>query len=167
MNRHHVLPRFALPTILACIALGLAACSSPVGGHSTANSITVTGFDEVDIAIWKQVAAKYESSHPGTNVSVTQIPEGAYVAKLDTSISVNSPPDIAYVYGSAQIPNFQPLNQSVYRSHHLPLSNYNVGVLQQGCGKGQTIYCAGGYVGGEVLFYNKQMFQAANQPFPR
>jgi ABC-type glycerol-3-phosphate transport system substrate-binding protein len=137
-----------------------------VGKSGSKASLTVTGFDEVDVKIWKEVAAKYESDHPGSHVSVTQIPEGAYVAKLDTAIAVHNPPDIAYVYGTAQDGNFQPLNDLVYAAHKLDLADYNAGVLKQTCGDGDTVYCAGGYVGAEVLFYNKDMFKAAGIPYP-
>jgi multiple sugar transport system substrate-binding protein len=166
MNRRAAHTRPAAAS-LACIALVLAAaCSSPVGKSADEGALTVTGFDEADIEIWKQVAEEYESSHPGAHVSVTQIPEDAYVAKLDTSMAVHEPPDVAYVYGIAQIHNFLPLDEPVYTENDLDLAGYNEGVLQQGCGDADGLYCAGGYVGGEVLFYNKDMFQKAGIPFP-
>ena len=166
MKRQHSRERLAACVVLTLATLGLVACTSPAGKSGGGETITVTAFDDDDITIWKKVAASYESSHPGAEVSVTQIPEAAYVAKLDTSLAVHQPPDIAYVYGVSQIGNFLPLNDRVYASHDLKLSDYNVGVLQSGCGDGKSVYCAGGYVGGEVLFYNKQMFRQAGQPFP-
>jgi multiple sugar transport system substrate-binding protein len=51
-------------------------------------------------------------------------------------------------------------------AHGINLDDFNVGAVSRNCMlEGQT-YCLGSYTGGTLLFYNKDLFDAAGIPYP-
>ncbi len=162
--------RAAAVAALAAAALLAGACTSPAArffeGGPSGNSLTITTFDAIDATILKQVGAEFTRRHPDLRVQVTQIPEDAYVTKLQTSILANNPPDIAYVYTAGHVSSFQPLDSLVYKKYGLDVADYDVPTLKYACGFKNRFYCVGGYAGALALFYNKKLFRAAGVPFP-
>lgn len=163
--------RFAvLVAGLAAGALLTGACTSPAARFFEAgnrkDTLTITTFDAIDATILKRVGAEFTRQNPGMSVQVTQIPEDAYVTKLQTSILAGDPPDIAYVYTAGHITSFHPLDDLVYKKYGLDPADYNTATLQYACGYQGHFYCVGGYAGALALFYNKKLFKAAGVPYP-
>ena len=165
--------RFGLVAVgIGLVAMSMvgAACTSPAAqffeGVGGKNTLTIMTFDAIDATILKRVGAEFTRRNPGMRVQVTQIPEDAYVTKVQTSILANSPPDIAYVYTAGHVSWFQPLNETVYKRYGLDVDDYNVPTLKYACGYKGTYYCVGGYAGALALFYNKKLFRAAGVPLP-
>ena len=44
------------------------------------------------------VVEAFEAVHPNIKVRITDVPEGEYVTKVDTSFLAGEPPDIAFPY---------------------------------------------------------------------
>ena len=157
--------------LIAGLIAGLVgACTSPAApfftGAGGANTLTITTFDSIDGTIMRQVGKEFTRRHPNMRVQVTQIPEDAYVTKLQTSILAGSPPDIAYVYTAGHVSSFQPLNEIVYDKYKIDPEDYNVPTLQYACGYKGRFFCVGGYAGALALYYNKKLFREAGVPFP-
>lgn len=158
--------------IAACLAVGLAACSSPAESVSSdadeGNQVlTITHFDEgAGPAILKKVGEQFEEEHPGWTVEVTVLPEDNYLTKLRLSVQAGEPPDIATITRVSQTGLFQPITESVYEANDIDVGGYNVATLEGSCGYEGEIYCVGGYSGTTGLFYNKDQFKKAKIPFP-
>lgn len=145
-------------------------CSSsggePAGGATTTGSteLTILSLGNGDDELLTKLTAEFEAANPGVTVTVSNIPEDVYVTKLQTAILADDAPDLAFVYGKGYVKSFQPLNDTLYKE--LPLSDYNETVLDGACGLDGQIYCMGGYIGGLVLAYNKDILTKAGLPFP-
>lgn len=153
--------------VLLGLSVALTACGSPVGGgESSDKTLTVTAFDDDDIAVLKDVGKIFMKDHPGWKVDVTQIPEDNYVTKLRLAVSASAPPDVAYLYAKGEATNFQPLDDLLYTAHDLDPEDLNKVVLDYSCGIEDQLYCVGGYSGAVVLMYNKAAFDAAGVDYP-
>lgn len=165
--------RRAVLTVAASGLLLVSACSSPLAGSGNGSdesegggTLTVTGFDDVDITVLNRVGDDFEAEHPGWTVEVTQIPQDNYVTKLQLAVQAGEPPDIAYVYAIGEIANFQPLTELLYANHDLDPADFNEATLKYSCGWEDELYCIGGYSGAVALFYNKAHFDAAGIDYP-
>jgi multiple sugar transport system substrate-binding protein len=162
----------SLRIVLFCtLALFVLAGCSPVqpSGGSTGKAITLTAttFDTIDAKFLTDLGNLFHKKYPNVTVRVTQIPEDQYVTKTDTSLLANNPPDIAYLYVPRwmKAKRFLPLNET-FASHHIDLSTFNQGILNNVCTYEGKLYCMGGYSGAVVLFYNKKFFREAGIPYP-
>ena len=163
-------------TAMAGIALAIlgttSGCASLFGGGDGGpNQISLmtidAGADNVQLtaivnAFNKQSKAdKDGQGGTGYTVKVTNIPEDSYDAKFSTAM-LGDPPDIASV---ADIFSFQPLDKIVYGDNNIPLDSFNQ-ALPGNCGLDGKIYCVGTNVGNMILFYNKDLFDAAGIAYP-
>lgn len=164
--------RSALVSVL--LVLGLASCgggseqsdASSIPGEQDASTITILAVDASDVenAPLKAIAEAYEAQRNGVQVEITFVPEDTIEAKLQTAVLADAP-DLVTVYSTNQIWQLQPLDDLVFTEHDIDVSGLN-GTLQSICEFENQIYCAGSYVGSMALVYNKDLFDAADVPYP-
>jgi ABC-type glycerol-3-phosphate transport system substrate-binding protein len=121
---------------------------------------------EGEEGILPKFKAGFEAAHPNITLEITLIPEDLYVTKLDTAFAAGSPPDIAYMYEPRWLKAgaFLPLDD-VLASKSIDVARFAQGPLG-GCQLDGKLYCLGSYLGLVVLLYDKQLFDAANLPYP-
>jgi multiple sugar transport system substrate-binding protein len=117
----------------------------------------------------------FEAKYPNIKVETTLIPEEQYGTKIETALAAGAPPDIAYVgerrwYREGVV---LPLDD-VIAKEGIDLSTWNASIIgpkgvenaEEACKFEDKIYCLGSYTGAVVLFYNKDMFDAAGVKYP-
>jgi multiple sugar transport system substrate-binding protein len=153
--------------ILVIAALLLSACGGKTGGPVTL-TFSMWGAPE-ELTVWKQIVADYQAANPDITVNVEVSDWDAYWDKLKTQLAANTPPDMfamdAPLYLDYQsrgvLLNLQPyidkkpdMLKNVYPQ---TLSAYQTADGYYGLPRDfQTI----------VLFYNKDMFDAAGLAYP-
>ena len=181
--------------LLALIALLLSACggaqglqgsaptTAPVGEQpgattTTGQPTTAASDEQVTLSLWifegeesflPKLKEEFEAKHPNITLEITEIPEDQYVTKIDTALAANDPPDIGFVYGGQQrwlkAGKFLPLDEMVAEKGIKP-EDYNQNAMSLYCLFEGKYYCIGSYTGAVLLFYNKDMFDAAGLPYP-
>jgi multiple sugar transport system substrate-binding protein len=113
------------------------------------------------------VIGAFQAEYPHITVQITDIPENEYVTKIDTALLAGEPPDLGYIYERRWIVGgyFMPLDDMV-NEQAINIDDYNVGAMSQACLVEGSVYCIGTYTGAVLMFYNKDMFDAAGIPYP-
>ncbi len=113
-----------------------------------------------------QVIEDFQAENPNITIEITDIPEGDYVTKIDTALLAKEPPDLGYVYEHRWIKNgsFLPL-ETFLEQEDIKIADFNAGVMS-GCTYEGKIYCIGTYTGAVLLYYNKDLFDAAGVAYP-
>jgi multiple sugar transport system substrate-binding protein len=161
----------ATPSGPAATSSGPAATSSAVGstpgGSASAEAVTLNlWIFEGEEDFLPKVKQAFESSHPGTTLEITILPEDQYTTKLDTALAAGSPPDIAFMYDPRYIKegHMVPIGDAL-TEHGVDLTRFAKGPLS-GCTQDGKLYCIGTYTGALVLMYNKALFDKAGVPYP-
>ena len=132
--------------------------------------------DKVPLTLWifegeeqflPKLKEAFEAKNPNITLEITQIPEDQYVTKIDTALAANDPPDISFIYEKRWLKaaKFLPLDELI-AAKGINLKTFNQGIMQDSCTYEGKIYCLGSYTGAVVLFYNKDMFDAAKVAYP-
>ena len=109
----------------------------------------------------------FEANDPDVAIEFTDIPEDQYVTKIDTALAANHPPDITYVYERRWLKAGKFLSlDDIIAEKQIKLENFNPGHHAGICTFDGKVYCLGSYTGAVVMFYNKEMFDAAGVPYP-
>jgi multiple sugar transport system substrate-binding protein len=113
------------------------------------------------------VVEAFEAANPNINIEITDIPEDEYITKIDTAILAGDPPDIGFPYAQRWIKAgyVLPIDEAL-AEQGISLDDYNAGAISRNCMLDGHIYCLGSYTGATLLFYNKDMFDAAGIPYP-
>lgn len=162
-------------TALATIVVGMlvaTACTSngpePPGsqaGIDEPQTIDIWAFEgEADFL--PRLIEAFEKEHPNITVKLTNIPEDNYVTKVDTALAAGRPPDLGYLYETRWITagRILPIDD-VIASENIDVSEFNQNAFSGCVVDGQT-YCLGSYTGAILLFYNKDLFDEAGEPYP-
>ncbi len=181
----HILARLLL------LALALASCGSPPATVAPTNppeqtapttiaptSAAAPGTEKVTLSLWifegeeaflPRLKEAFEAKYPNIALEITEIPEDQYVTKIDTALAANEPPDIGFVYGGQQrwlkASKFLPLDE-LFKEKGIKPENYNQNAMSLYCAYEGKNYCVGSYTGAVLLFYNKDMFDAAGISYP-
>jgi multiple sugar transport system substrate-binding protein len=159
-----VLP-FVLVASVAIACTGKEASQPATSGQPLQGTINLWIFEGED-AFVPTLVKGFEAEHPGLKVKVTDIPEDNYVTKIDTALAAGEPPDIGYMYEARWIKagRVEALDD-VIASHGIDTANYNQNAFSFCVLDGKT-YCLGSYAGAIMLFYNKDLFDKAGEPYP-
>jgi multiple sugar transport system substrate-binding protein len=149
----------------------------PSSGGSPAPSVSAqaTSGPPVTLNLWifegeDQIVptfiSDFEKIHPNITLKETLIPEDLYATKMDTAFAAGAPPDIAFVYQPTWMKagDFLPIND-LMASNNIDVSKFAQTALSS-CELNGTLYCIGSYTGLYVLYYDKQLFDAAGLPYP-
>lgn len=151
--------------------------AAPAEGSPTANGspAACTTGETVTLGLWifegeegilPKFKSGFESTHPNCSLEITQIPEDLYVTKLDTAFAAGSPPDIAYMYEPRWLKagTFLPLDD-LFAAKNIDLARFSQGPFGA-CQFEGKLYCMGSYLGQVIMLYDKQLFDAADLPYP-
>lgn len=113
-----------------------------------------------------QLIEQFEAENPNITVEITDIPEDDYPTKIDTALLAKEPPDLGYVYEDRWMKTgaFLPLD-SYLQQEGIDIKDYNAGVMST-CTYEGKVYCIGTYTGAVLMFYNKDLFDAAGVEYP-
>jgi multiple sugar transport system substrate-binding protein len=173
--------------LLLSLLLVLAACgatpAAPAptaagdGGEQATPAPQASG-ERVTLSLWvfegeegflPALIESFQAKYPNITLEITEIPEDQYVTKIDTALAANDPPDIGFVYGGQQrwlkAGKFLPVDDMMAENNIRP-ENYNANAMSLYCLYESKHYCVGSYTGAVLLFYNKDLFDAAGIPYP-
>lgn len=177
MRRKNLWGRIFL--IAAAVGM-LAGCSTKGGetaGGSAAGETKKDGEQKVTIAVWNEpnkdeALNMYAQAQKATGikVEVTVIPESEYSSKLNQMVSTGDDSADIYVIWENDIANFAKAGGIISMDDYLKNSSIQTGdfidaVSTLSAGLGGTYglpWCAAT----ELLYYNKDMFDAAGIPYP-
>ncbi len=118
----------------------------------------------------------FEAKYPNLHVELTNIPEDQYGTKVETALAAGAPPDLGFVGDLKLVKNgvWLPLNDAIDKAG-IDLSTWAQGIIgpkgiqnaEEACKYEDKIYCTGSYTGAVMLFYNKDMFDAAGIEYPK
>ena len=165
--------RFMHLTVAAvATALILAGCFGR-GADSSADANTISvwmfpqGDDEVAI---RAMEAAFEEANEGKDVDVVVYPEEEYVTKVNTALVAGNPPDVAIIESD----DWMKAGYVVELTDRLDewgvsVDDFNAGGLSRGALENDPangIFGVGTFLGGNVLVYNKAIFDEAGVPHP-
>lgn len=162
---------------LSVLAVVVAGCTSSDGngnggggggdGRTSGEKVTLTLWAfEGEEAFFPTLIKQFEAQHPNITIEMTEIPEDNFATKVDTALAAGRPPDMGLTYEKRwfKAGAVLPL-EDVIASKGIDLSTYNQNAMS-GCEYESKIYCLGSYTGAVLLFYNKELFDAAGVPYP-
>jgi multiple sugar transport system substrate-binding protein len=143
-----------------------AATAAPSAGEQVTLTLWIFEGEEEFLPALKE---EFEKQNPNIVLEITEIPEDQYVTKIDTALAANDPPDIGFVYGGQQrwlkAGKFLPIDEMLAENNIQP-ADFNQNAMSLYCSYEGKYYCIGSYTGAVLLFYNKDMFDAAGIPYP-
>ena len=164
--------------IIALMAVLLSACvpATPPAATAPTEKPAQPSTEKVTLNLWifegeqgflPTLKEGFEKKFPNVTLEITEIPESDYVTKIDTALVAGSTPDIAFIYEARWMKagKFLPINDMV-NLKGIKLEDYNQGIVKDMCTMNGKLYCLGTYTGAVLLFYNKDMFDAAGVPYP-
>jgi multiple sugar transport system substrate-binding protein len=163
--------KIVFPILLVVVVL-LAACggktAAPASGEPVAITFSAWGAPE-ELAVWKQIVSDFEAANPGIKVNVEVSDWDAYWDKLKTQLAANNPPDVF----AMDAPLFLDYQTRGVLANLQPFIDKNPDMLKDVYPQTLEAYkTADGYYGLPrdfqtiVLFYNKDMFDAAGVAYP-
>lgn len=163
--------RFRGGVTLACLGIALTACFGGRGASDNSGAISVWMFPQGDdeVAI-RAIEAAFEKQNPGKNLEIVVYPEDEYETKVNTALVAGNPPDVAIM----ESPNWMKVGYAVDLTKYLGdwgvgLSDYNAGGLSRGAAQAdptEGLFGIGTFLGGNVIVYNKALFDAAGVAYP-
>ncbi|HMP38891.1 MAG TPA: sugar ABC transporter substrate-binding protein [Roseiflexaceae bacterium] len=169
--------------LIALAAIVLAACGGaqtppPATTNDTAPTTAPAAGESVTLNLWvfegeegflDTLKEEFEKQNPNIVLEITEIPEDQYVTKIDTALAANDPPDIGFVYGGQQrwlkAGKFLPIDEMLAQNNIQP-AEFNQNAMSLYCSYEGKYYCIGSYTGAVLLFYNKDLFDAAGIAYP-
>ena len=166
-------------TILMVAAMLLAACApaaTPTQATTPGSESNQASTEKVTLNLWifegeegflPKLKEGFEAKYPNITLEITEIPESDYVTKIDTALAAGSTPDIAFIYEPRWIKagKFLAIDEIVSK-YNIQLADFNQGIVKDSCSMNGRLYCLGTYTGAVLLFYNKEMFDAAGLAYP-
>ncbi len=148
-------------------------------------TVAPTAAEKVTLTLWAYegyqdylpvLIEAFEAKYPNIHVELTNIPEEQYGVKVETAVAAGTPPDLGFTGDRRWFKQglFLPLDDSIAKAG-IDLSTWNAGIIGQGdlqnaeeaCRYDGKTYCLGSYTGAVMLFYNKDMFDAAGIAYPK
>jgi multiple sugar transport system substrate-binding protein len=160
--------------VVAASALLTSACISRGSDEGSEGSSDGAG-GRVTLDLWifegeetflPALEAAFEDANPDIDLKITEIPEDNYTTKIDTALAADSPPDIGFITDQRWIKagRMSPLDD-VVQAEGIDISHLNQNAFD-GCIYEEQVYCLGSYSAATMLFYNKDLFDAAGLEYP-
>jgi multiple sugar transport system substrate-binding protein len=162
--------RWRSVAVLWMVAFVLSGCFGDRADEQS-NKISVWMFPQGDdeVAI-RAMEAAFEKANPGKDVGVVVYPEDEYVTKVNTALVAGNPPDVAIIEND----DWMKAGYVVELTDKLDewgvsVQDFNAGGLSRGAlenDPAKGIYGIGTFLGGNVLVFNKGIFDEAKVPYP-
>jgi multiple sugar transport system substrate-binding protein len=134
----------------------------------------------VELSVWsylppddpsvKAYIERFQQANPTITIKYTAYPEDDYQDKVRTALTAKSPPDIAVIEDRAWMKAGLVVELSDYYGQWgVNPADFNPGGMGRTAPEGDIaggIYGVGDFLGGNVLFYNKALFDQAGVPYP-
>ncbi len=159
--------KFGLSIVLLGLMIVLAAC-----GGSKQEAITFSVFgDPAEYAAYENLVAAFSEAHPDITVELQHVPgQSDYLQRLATAFSSGEPPDVmllnyrrigAFVAegGLAPLDDYLAASDVIHREDFYPAT------ITPFTMNGQ-LWCIPQNMSSLVVYYNKDMFDAAGVPYP-
>lgn len=152
------------------LGLALAGCG---GGGAAKERVTVTLFTWTrpqELAVNQELCAQFETEHPNIKVEIINEPGDRAMDKLQQMVAAGNPPDVMSIHGAY----FMPLAAKGALLDLDPYANKDTAFeiedfypsLVELCRYQGTLYSLPRYTSVYVLFYNKDLFDAAGLKYP-
>lgn len=155
--------------VVLFIALSLMSVQGVVASAQTVELSVWSYLPPDDPSVSAYIEA-FQQQNPNIAVKYTAYPESDYTDKVRTALTAGSPPDIAIIEDRA----WMKAGLVVELTDHLSQwgvnpADFNPGGMARTAPEGNIaggIYGVGDFLGGNVLFYNKALFDQAGVPYP-
>jgi multiple sugar transport system substrate-binding protein len=148
------------------VVVGLVGMAAPVAGQEQVE-LTVWSYLPPDDPSVKAYIERFQADNPGIVVKYTAFPEDDYEDKVRTALSANSPPDVAVLEDKQWMKAGLVVELTPYLEEWgVDPADFAPGGLARATLPDGGIYGIGDFLGGNILFYNKALFDAAGAPHP-
>ncbi|MBL8126950.1 MAG: extracellular solute-binding protein, partial [Chloroflexia bacterium] len=153
--------------LTALVLLGLAGMQArPAAGQETVE-LSVWSYLEPDDPSVKAYIERFQADNPGIVIKYTAFPEDDYQDKVRTALSADSPPDIAIIEDKQWMQAGLVVELSpAFKEWGIDPADYAPGGMARATLPDGGIYAIGDFLGGNILFYNKALFDAAGVAHP-
>jgi multiple sugar transport system substrate-binding protein len=160
-------------------AFSLAACSNSSSGdkasEGTGEEKDGKGNITLRFATWdsgealkiqQDIAKKFEEKNPGVKVQVEAYGDG-FDQKLAASFGAKNPPDMMYMWNfPAYYESLEPLDAYLEGDTEMDMDDFYQGLFNYSSMNGKVYGMPAGFTT-RVVYYNKDLFDAANVPYPK
>lgn len=148
------------------VMLGVASAIAPVTAQE-AVELTVWSYLAPDDPSVKAYIERFQEQNPGIVVKYTAFPEDDYTDKVRTALSANNPPDIAIIEDKQWMKAGLVVELTPhFEEWGVDPADYAPGGMARATLPDGGIYAVGDFLGGNIMFYNKGLFDAAGVPYP-
>lgn len=161
--------------LAATMILGLSACGAKddkdQGSNSDGVTLRLALWDyDVDKAMYDPIIEAFEDENPEINIEVVSSPNADYETKLTTMLSGGDNIDLFFAKSNTALPGLQSKGycmnlQEMLDENKFPVENYGT-VLEQQMTFDGDVYALPFRTNDWVLFYNKDLFDAAGVNYP-
>ncbi|WP_162909711.1 ABC transporter substrate-binding protein [Aggregatilinea lenta] len=169
-NRRKLLFVLTITVMALGVMANAAIFHAPSAEAQDATSIRVTTWESGDaLEPWDQAIASFEEAYPDIDVTLEPVPQ-EYGTKLLADIAAGTAPDV-YQVGDGDVARFvgegivEPLDPFINGEDGLDMSVFLPGLASFGQINGETYLLTKDY-SSLVLYYNKDMFDAAGVEYP-
>jgi multiple sugar transport system substrate-binding protein len=164
--------RFLLILVLGA-AMALAGCGRPQstskGGGEKVKVTLFTWTRPAELAANQKLCEEFMSQHPGIEVEVMNEPGDRAMDKLQAMVAAGNPPDVMSIHGAYFMPmaakgallDLEP----IVSDPGFELKDFYPGLVDQ-CRYEGKLFSLPRYTSVYVLFYNKDLFDAAGLKYP-
>jgi multiple sugar transport system substrate-binding protein len=155
--------------VVAMCCLALAGCNR---GASTQQRVSFMVFgDPAELAAYESLVEAFESGHPEVDIALSHIPDqGDYRQRLAAGFSAGEPPDVMllnyrrFATFAAQ-GGLEPLGPYLEQSEVIAAGDFYEPTIEAFQLDGQ-LWCIPQNISSLVVYYNRDLFDAAGLPYP-
>lgn len=153
------------------VLLGALALAAGCGGPRRQVELTLfTWTRPAELAANQELVAEFEARHPGVRVEIINEPGDRAMDKLQAMIAAGNPPDVMSIHGAMFIPlaargALLELDALIAEDPEFGLEDFYPGLVAL-CRHEGVLYSLPRYTSVYVLFYNKDLFDAAGLAYP-
>ncbi len=154
-----------------CILLALAGCGRRPRETNRPTTVTLfTWTRPAELAVNQELCAQFEAEYPGIRVEIINEPGARAMDKLQAMIAAGNPPDVMSIHGAFFIPlaakgALLDLDPFIASDPQFDLGDFYPQLVAL-CRHEGKLYSLPRYTSVYVLFYNKDLFDAAGVRYP-
>ena len=160
-----------LPLVVILLGLALAGCGG--GQTSGTEPVQITLFTwtrPAEFAANQDLCMQFEAAHPNIRVEIVNEPGDRAMEKLQQMVAAGNPPDVMSIHGAYFIPlaangALLDLDPFIEQDESFDLGDFYPELVEL-CRYDGRLYSLPRYTSVYVLFYNKDLFDAAGVSYP-
>jgi multiple sugar transport system substrate-binding protein len=168
-----MMKRIACWIVAGLVIASLAGCGGKSDGGATTGPVQLTLFTWTrpgELKINQDLCKQFEASHPGIRVEVQNEPGDRAMDKLQERTAAGNPPDVMSIHGAYFMPmaakgTLLDLGPLIKEDSSFDLQDFYPGLVEQ-CRYQGKLFSLPRYTSVYVLFYNKDLFDAAGVKYP-